>query len=638
MEKIKVQNIPEDRLITTKKIIEISYENMKFQFEINCNPKQQPEEMKEIINSVPSKFFTLDDNNLIESKGKYYQIIIINFKNAEEIVKDEKSHDLDTIKITVAKYFINLILLILNKNPDDHHKFLFKQFLQILKNESCVSIYQKNVNNLLKNLKTFENYIGTENTQNNLKLLYYSISSIISAFIGDSMGSYVEFTKPSINNHKFIWAEKNQIFGTSRGQITDDSEMALSLILGLCDSLYSNSQIENYLAYYYGLWYASSPFDIGLTTRKAFDHFAKIYNKFDSIIFSRREEFKYYENCVEAAKSAKTSLSNGFLMRHTPLTFYNFWKFENKIIPLLDSDNQLDNEMKLKIFNEKIIYQTFSKIINLISPINEKDVSITHANYDTLFFSNFYDLMIINILYCHSKEDHGKIAISCNVYNRMINYFNYFMNNHFENSLYSSETMSNLYQFIQKVEILNSDLWENRYDLSKYKDKIEKFILSEQMGISNTGFFLHAIKLSLYFLKFYSHFDEMSKSQTSKSDPFEYFMFLVCDLGGDTDTNCCIAGGVIGALVGFNSFNEKYLRDTMNFLPSKSEVKRPVLYSPALSICMALQIFKKFKETNSEEINKNFTFKFQDLKLDSISNSFESLNVILQLFLIDLNC
>ena len=110
---------------------------------------------------------------------------------------------------------------------------------------------------------------------------------------------------------------------------------------------------------------------------------------------------------------------------------------------------------------------------------------------------------------------------------------------------------------------------------------------------------------------------------------------MICNLGGDTDTNCCIVGGVIGALVGFDSYNEKYVKDSMKFLPSKSQVYRPVLYSPGLSIFIALQVFKKLKESNFDEIDLNI--KFDNLYDDeNKSNYLESLNVILQLFLVNL--
>jgi ADP-ribosylglycohydrolase len=631
-----------EKLNSNKKFFKLSYQDMSFMLVINFNLRTEKEEVNEIKNFIPKKYISISENEEIKINKNIYQVISIKFKNYIEMGKDEKGDDINLNQNTIAEKFCKLVLLLLNKNPDQHHNFLFNEFTQILNNKTCVKIFESNVYNTLEILKNFNNRKVNINGSAHPKLLYYSISSIISAFIGDSMGSYVEFSKPSMNNHNFLWTDTNRIFGTSRGQVTDDSEMALSLILGLCDSLYSSSDslVQDFLAYYYGLWYASEPFDLGITTRKALIDFENVLEKNGFIYFSQRKENKYYDKCKMAAMTM-TSLSNGFLMRHTPLTFYNFWKFENQIISLLNFEDRFDSE---KNYNTKTIHENFNKIIELISPMNEIDVSITHSNLNTLFFTNFYDLMIMNILYCHSRVDQlSNLEISCKVYNRMKEYFNYIFTEKFDNSLYSTDTFPNLFDFIERIDKLSLDLSSISTDFKQFNDEIIKFIFSENIGTQHTGFFLHAIKLCLFFLKFYDNFDQVSKKTENgltSSDPFEYFMFLICDLGGDTDTNCCIVGGVIGALVGFSSYNEKYLKDTMNFLPVNTNVQRPVLFSPGLSIFMALQIFRKLKvSTNDEEVDKNLSFKFNDLlNNENKINHFESLNVILQLFFINLEC
>lgn len=624
-----ISNKGTDMLNINKKCFELKYNGMNFMFEINSNSNTEKEEVNEIKNKIDKKYISIT-----ESKNKIKENISVNFKSTKEI---DNSSNIVLNQNNNAKNFVKLVLLIFNKNPDLNHKFLFNNFSQILKNNNCLKIYEANIQKALENLKNIKNTKVSDKTNYN-KLFYYSISSIISAFIADSMGSYVEFQKPSIDNYKSIWQEKNKIFGTSPGQITDDSEMAISQFFALCDSLYSpTNRVEDFLAYYYGLWYASAPFDIGITTRKAFLHFDKTLEKNGCINFSERQESQYYEKCTSAAKSLKSSLSNGFLMRHTPLTFYNFWKNEKEIISLLNMDYQNYSENKLVEINKKMNYETFYKIIDLIRPMNEKDVSITHSNSDTIFFTSFYDLIIIDILYYHSKvNEFSSKEISYNVYSRMKEYFNYFYTEILDKSLCSNDTMLNLYKFIQRIDELNSDI-KNSSDLFERNKEIEKFLFSENIGTMNTGYFLHSIKLCLYFLKFYEHFDLMSQTGhfCQKSDPFEYYMFLICNLGGDTDTNCCIVGGVIGALVGFDSYNQKYVKDSMKFLPSKSQVYRPVLYSPGLSIFLALQVFKKLKESNFDEIDLNI--KFDNLYDDeNKSNYLESLNVILQLFFVNL--
>lgn len=42
-------------------------------------------------------------------------------------------------------------------------------------------------------------------------------------------------------------------------------------------------------------------------------------------------------------------------------------------------------------------------------------------------------------------------------------------------------------------------------------------------------------------------------------------MRWIIQLGGDTDTNACIAGGLIGAIVGISSFPEYMLKKLLSF-------------------------------------------------------------------------
>lgn len=81
-------------------------------------------------------------------------------------------------------------------------------------------------------------------------------------------------------------------------------------------------------------------------------------------------------------------------------------------------------------------------------------------------------------------------------------------------------------------------------------------------------------------------------------------MFDICNLGGDTDTNCCIVGGVIGPLIGLNNFGnyedkkqgktKYYLNDTMTFIPL-SGYKRPIIYSPALGVFLFYNLYLKLR-------------------------------------------
>ena len=87
------------------------------------------------------------------------------------------------------------------------------------------------------------------------------------------MGSYCEFSfKDKMNNLK-IWQDENTVFEISKGQITDDSEMALSLCYALMDGKSFFTIEQHLLFFYYGLWSMTSPIAIGRTTSSALNHF-----------------------------------------------------------------------------------------------------------------------------------------------------------------------------------------------------------------------------------------------------------------------------------------------------------------------------------------------------------------------------
>lgn len=98
-------------------------------------------------------------------------------------------------------------------------------------------------------------------------------------------------------------------FRLEAGQITDDSELAISLLRGL-ESAQWKFDVEE-IAKFYRVWYQSLPFDIGITTRQA---------------FKGPDLFKDKSPAEAMTTSAETfnqeSLSNGFLMRVSPLAIF----------------------------------------------------------------------------------------------------------------------------------------------------------------------------------------------------------------------------------------------------------------------------------------------------------------------------
>ncbi len=131
---------------------------------------------------------------------------------------------------------------------------------------------------IVKNPQEFLNSSSKHNFENNLRIInkkifslseslnydeYVSYSCILGAFLADSMGSFCEFSSFNKDNQKRIFVNKN-VFHLPPGQITDDSEMALSLAYSIMDNPSNNINI-NIIYFFYSIWKFSNPFDIGNT-------------------------------------------------------------------------------------------------------------------------------------------------------------------------------------------------------------------------------------------------------------------------------------------------------------------------------------------------------------------------------------
>ena len=77
-------------------------------------------------------------------------------------------------------------------------------------------------------------------------------------------------------------------------------------------------------------------------------------------------------------------------------------------------------------------------------------------------------------------------------------------------------------------------------------------------------------------------------------------MSQICDLGGDTDTNCCIVGAVIGPLIGVSNFG-KELNKMIELIPSGRAI-----YSVAMILLFVIYLNKSNKEENLVKNDKYF--------------------------------
>lgn len=128
--------------------------------------------------------------------------------------------------------------------------------------------------------------------------------------VGDALGTRYEFMKKRsviAQLKKDISNDKLKIlgggpFGVQAGQYTDDSE----LVLGVWYSILTKQYDLDDIAKQFYSWYASKPFDIGRATETAFS------------------SGKTSNNMISNAKNNEYSMSNGCLMKISPIGALNY--------------------------------------------------------------------------------------------------------------------------------------------------------------------------------------------------------------------------------------------------------------------------------------------------------------------------
>lgn len=148
---------------------------------------------------------------------------------------------------------------------------------------------------------------------------------LLAGIIGDSFGARYEFLSAQ-SVIKKLKEDKNQekllgggTWGITPGQVTDDSEMALTLLQSIKqnDNIFDQSIVGNN----YIKWHNSHPFDEGITTRNAFNKATSL----DDIFKNTKEK-------------NSSSLSNGCLMRIWSLMYYYSEKSDDEIVECAKKD------------------------------------------------------------------------------------------------------------------------------------------------------------------------------------------------------------------------------------------------------------------------------------------------------------
>jgi len=325
-----------------------------------------------------------------------------------------------------------------------------------------------------------------------------AFGSVVGAFIGDSIGSFTEFSNevPEETIEKALTMPGGGPFNVFPGQVTDDSEMALSLARGIIDAIRPDS-IHEMIARRYGEWLASRPFDKGRTT----------YFALRTLLEKIHTDEGWAAECIRnSQKHNASSESNGGLMRITPLAVY--------CATINDEDE--------------------------VSRIVRTEQSLTHSNKTAQDAGITYVLAIRHLI-----REHGDI--------------------------------------IGALDVVKKFAHDHGDGIKSYYEQLSRPLLP---GNQKIGWAKIAWSYAFWCL--------------TRRMNFLDSMRLVLRQAGDTDTNCAIVGGMIGASLGLKKMCEE--------IPSQIEIfknckvddinctnRRPSMYTPSNSIDLVKILLKTYQ-------------------------------------------
>ncbi len=155
--------------------------------------------------------------------------------------------------------------------------------------------------------------------------------AILGAFVSDAAGATLEFLghDPSVEEvNRALQMVGGGCWGTAPGQITDDSELALSLLHALVSAFETSTPELEQVALFYQRWLNSPPFDIGMTTRRGLS----------ALPF---EGEMLHEAMWRNATQASDSKANGGLMRVTPWGIWGSRQSSEKVVTMVRQEQSL---------------------------------------------------------------------------------------------------------------------------------------------------------------------------------------------------------------------------------------------------------------------------------------------------------
>ena len=445
--------------------------------------------------------------------------------------------------------FINSILEKCSESKDYYNDYIEKLFSEMSsnnKNKIEVENIKKNIKKLVQHLEELD-----KNPEN--QDLIQCLSCIFGSFLGDALGAYCEFKPADLKNINRIFSG-NPMFGDSQGQVTDDSEMAMSCAFGIMDNQDMLKLNSDYLYYYYGCWYLSHPRDVGYTTRNA------LY-MFKTTEFDPNKKNNYQTNFKLIKNKNNSSLANGFLMRTSTFIVWCYYRFK-KIIE--EAFNNSENEKLFKLF----------QIIKIQA---KKDNICTHPND--------------NICIAHSCFCIMSLAAICGYNaNHILDFEENLLTNEYFNKDGAKEIKKMIMDEINQHKKDKNEKELNGDDLTQSEKGYHYFTKIKSVNM-HMGYYVHAFRLTLYYL---SYFDEINEENGLTK--FRIIINQICTYGGDTDTNASIVGAVIGPLIGYKYFGDSDFKKMIELVP-----KYRYIFSPALMILYVYFL----KESNNDGRIKN---------------------------------
>lgn len=173
--------------------------------------------------------------------------------------------------------------------------------------------------------------------------------------VGDALGTTVEFMTPEEITARYPHGHREIVgggpFNLRRGQITDDTELALAMARAIVRA--GRYDIDEVAAAYLD-WHASGPFDIGMTIHAAFGRDVG------------RGPGTGERVAAEARRS--NSQANGSLMRASPLAVYGWQLDRGALAGLAAADSHLSHPSRVCVDACRVFALTIADAIRLGLP------------------------------------------------------------------------------------------------------------------------------------------------------------------------------------------------------------------------------------------------------------------------------